>query len=232
MIRTLIESLYPLSGGGVGCLPMGSPLHDDISRRGSKGSGRAEVPLEPQERFQDSSPKQMRVRSKRIRCPSIENTAHHEAGHAVVALHFGFPIKSVSILPDEDSLGKLLRPSLMMLSDYHDQRKLRRIVRESIIVSYAGFEAERIYDPGADESFAADDFNQAWNLPREHNVPINGCQSIGDDVYEAYLNRQRRETRRLVRKLWPAIRALAQELLKRKSLTAVIAQRIALPFLP
>ena len=41
------------------------------------------------------------------------NTAYHEAGHAVVALHFGVHVKSVDIIPvpDEDSVGFCLTSS-------------------------------------------------------------------------------------------------------------------------
>jgi ATP-dependent Zn protease len=37
--------------------------------------------------------------------PSNEATAHHEAGHAVVALALGRPVHQVSILPDRLRLG-------------------------------------------------------------------------------------------------------------------------------
>ncbi len=42
---------------------------------------------------------------KRIK--ALESTAHHEAGHAVAAYQLGQPIKSVTIIPDDDSLGSV-----------------------------------------------------------------------------------------------------------------------------
>lgn len=38
--------------------------------------------------------------------PTLKQTAWHEAGHAVVAWHQGFTVELVSILPDEESLGR------------------------------------------------------------------------------------------------------------------------------
>ena len=42
---------------------------------------------------------------KRIK--ALESTAHHEAGHAVAAYQLGQPIKSVTIIPDDDSSGSV-----------------------------------------------------------------------------------------------------------------------------
>lgn len=84
---------------------------------------------------------------------------------------------------------------------------------------YAGFEAERCFNPDADGTFSGWDCDQAWDLPREFELPIRGCSHIGDEAYQRYLERLRKQSRSLVRKHWGLIRILAQELLESKTMT-------------
>ena len=51
----------------------------------------------------------MRKRSKK----QLEATAYHEAGHAVRAYRYDIKIKSVTIKPDEDSLGRITSDNLL-----------------------------------------------------------------------------------------------------------------------
>ena len=146
------------------------------------------------------------------------STAYHEAGHAVAVLVYGLPINTITIRETEDSFGHVLKPSPMMFEV--GKRKRNQIVRQYIVSSYAGYEAERRFDPErADEGLSQDDLNNAWNLPREWELPIRGCSYIGDEAYERYLDRQQRQARALVTKHWRFVEMLAQALLERETLT-------------
>ncbi len=147
----------------------------------------------------------------------LKSTAYHEAGHAAALLVYGLPFDTVTIEETEDSRGHILKPSPMMFEV--GKRKRNQIVRQYIVSTYAGFEAERHFDPDADEGLSQDDFNNAWNLPREWELPIRGCSYVGDDVYERYLARQRQHARGLVRNHWNLVEILAKELLEFGSLS-------------
>lgn len=44
--------------------------------------------------------------------PSIDRTAIHEAGHAVIDVIHGLAVNSVTILPDDETCGKNSGPSV------------------------------------------------------------------------------------------------------------------------
>jgi len=149
---------------------------------------------------------------------SVQSTVYHEAGHAVAASVQGLPTNKVTIRETQDFWGQVTHPSVLML-ETSGKRDQNQVVRQYVIMLYAGFEAERCFNPDADEALSGGDFDQAWNLPREFRLPIRGCSYIGDEVYERYLERLRKQARSLVRKHWGLIRILAQELLERKTMT-------------
>ena len=149
---------------------------------------------------------------------SVQSTVYHEAGHAVAASVQGLPTNKVTIRETQDFWGQVTHPSVLML-ETSGKRDQNQVVRQYVIMLYAGFEAERCFNPDADEALFGGDFDQAWNLPREFRLPIRGCSYIGDEVYQGYLERLRKQARSLVRKHWGLIRILAQELLERKTMT-------------
>lgn len=164
------------------------------------------------------------------------NTAYHEAGHVVVSVALGFPIDKVTIKRHRDPLwgvflGETARPGLRTLEGAAEPREFRRMVRDSIISTYAGFEAELICDPGANPKHAKHDWDEAWSAPSHYSVFPRGCRQVGDEVYEAFLLRQRQTARLLARKHWRAIEAVAEALLRRGTLSGEEVQAIALPFL-
>jgi len=158
----------------------------------------------------------------------LKRTAYHEAGHAAVLLVYDLPFDSVTIKPTEDSTGgsrgHILKPNPMMFEG--GKRERNQIVRQYIVSAYAGFEAERCFDPNADEGLSEEDFSNAWNLPRDWDLPIKGCSYIGDEVYEQYLARQRQQARALVRKHWALVERLAQALLERETLSGEQAESL------
>jgi ATP-dependent Zn protease len=75
---------------------------------------------------------------------SIERTAYHEAGHAVLAHFLGVGLKHVSIIANEDSSGHILDGGEFS----EETEEMRHHAEEAFwlcmaIVRYAGAEAER-----------------------------------------------------------------------------------------
>jgi ATP-dependent Zn protease len=160
---------------------------------------------------------------------SLESTAFHEAGHVVVALHFGFAVKSVTVIPDDDTVGKMEHPSFIAY-DFDDRRDQHQAMREGIVSLLAGYQAELLVDPSAEDWHAGADEQAAWELMLQY--PVRRAAYVGDETYARYYERYRRDARQLVTRLQPAIQLVAGELLKCKTLTGdeVMALVEALPW--
>ena len=72
-----------------------------------------------------------------------EQTAYHEAGHAVATIVQGLTVNKVTIRRRGDYLGVCVEPGVVMYKSY-TRRERRQIARAVIIGCYAGIEAERL----------------------------------------------------------------------------------------
>ena len=126
---------------------------------------------------------------------------------------------AVSIVRDGDALGHLYSPPVLGYEG-SSRRERRAIARDSIIGCYAGMQAERIYDKNAKDSGGYDD-RTAFELSCDYAVtPRRGSRNVDDEQNLAYLETLRTKSRKLVKRHWPVVQALAAELLKRKRLDA------------
>jgi len=144
-------------------------------------------------------------------------TAYHEAGHAVADTVLGLHVTNVEIVRRKDTLG---RSSSLGILRYEggSRREQRSIARDAIISAYAGVEAQRLVE--TPEVYADDaDRNNAFWLSRTYCVMPRNCSYVGDDSHVAYLERLRTEAKRLVRREWTKIEAVATELLAKRKLT-------------
>lgn len=80
---------------------------------------------------------------------SIEKTAHHEAGHAIVCVHFRVPLHSITIAPNDaqGTLGcvhhdTLLRGIEMYGGNLSDEEMVK--VQQDFVIALAGVNAERL----------------------------------------------------------------------------------------
>ncbi len=83
------------------------------------------------------------------RTKGLESTAYHEAGHAVVAFELEIPFESVTIAPDEESVGSMIyQRRLQKLDDYGSISARRRATLEAHVrVLIAGWIAEKRFNP-------------------------------------------------------------------------------------
>ncbi len=91
---------------------------------------------------------------------SIEKTAYHEAGHAVAAFYYKRRFIKISIIPDPESLGRVIYPESYWKWFHLDKNstRFRARIEEEILKKFAGEVAERI-------ASKSDNLNR----PREHN---------------------------------------------------------------
>jgi hypothetical protein len=146
-----------------------------------------------------------------------ETTAYHEAGHAVAMYLLGRRFSKISILPDEDSEGRVTLPDSYWEpfgpdSIYAGATK-DRILTE-VMIGLAGQVA--VYNLTARQDYArmgsVDDLWGADLLARWV------CSSHGET--DAYLDRLRIRTRNLLlrRAHWAAVEALAKALLEQEEM--------------
>ena len=121
----------------------------------------------------------MRKRSKQ----QLEATAYHEAGHAVLAYHYGYKIKSVTIKRGEDSLGKMVADGLLkgLRPDIEITPYGRDKMEKHIRVSMAGIIAQKLYNKRSVRAGHDDgDRQSACGLLDYLTPPVNA------DVYKKY----------------------------------------------
>jgi len=162
-------------------------------------------------------------------------TAFHEAGHAVVALYFGYLFHEVSILPsaEHDSYGHVTHAP-PLLYDCRNAREQKTLARQMILSAYAGLPSQRLVQPAAPDFYGDADDDNALSLSCDYHVfpRRRSVGFIGDGMHVAYLGRLKREARRLVSMLRTPIEKLAEALLDRTTLTGKEADEMVRPLLP
>jgi ATP-dependent Zn protease len=139
--------------------------------------------------------------------------AYHEAGHAVVAFNERVAIHSIKIAICRDYAGRVIRanPYQSIKLNIDNTLRARNRVRAVVRVLLAGFMAQKMKDPNSyrshhdktDRQTAADLILRIAS-PKTPNVSL---KVLGDEVRDT-LSAQ-----------WYQVEALAQELLKQRTLS-------------
>lgn len=142
---------------------------------------------------------------------SNASTAHHEAGHAVVAHLEGLGIRRVTIVPTEEMRGHVLRTPLPKDFEPDDlDNRTRNLIEAHARVSLAGHIAQKRAFPrshrGDEEDFSA---------------AVRGVSFLAGDneMLEAYLHLLHLQTKAMVKTNWFLVEAVAQALLEQKTLS-------------
>jgi hypothetical protein len=148
------------------------------------------------------------------RLTSVEKTAYHEAGHVVAAIYYKRRFIKVSIIPDDESLGRVIYPDSYWKGFLLDKgtTKTRARIEEEILKKFAGEVAEKI---ASKSSFLTH--------PREHNRRARELASLvcGSkqelDAFVRWL--WKREVYLLQDPCrWAAVESLAKALLEKKEI--------------
>jgi len=154
-------------------------------------------------------------------------TAYHEAGHAVIAYARGFGCYSVSIVPDDESLGRFrLKPfEEAIRPDCEVDARTERLTCRLIVVTMAGLAAELRLTGEENWEGAADDKQMAVN----RCANLRGAPDEFAKLFSELLGQAKVEVSRT--RKWSAIRRLAAELLGSHEIPGKDIERIIDPIL-
>lgn len=142
-----------------------------------------------------------------------EAIAYHEAGHVVAAWWCKLPIRSASIVQDDESWGRVLLGGFpkWFHPDIATDLRHRDLCERRAIVFLAGAAAEARYR-------GRKQWWQGAGRDLRNAASILDYIVGGPDEADAYLNLVRVWATSLVSNQWSAIEAVAHELLKRNQL--------------
>jgi hypothetical protein len=158
-----------------------------------------------------------------VREKDLEDTAHHEAGHAVAAWWLGQLKKRdlVTIIPDPrtGSLGHLRNPPRFLSemeessgnSGYRDRMVLQ--AEKFVVVCLAGNAASCRHRKMKKRRYLA-----GGRSDREQAVEVLGRLARGEEL-TAYFHLLQLRAENLVARFWPEVESVAKRLLSEKTLT-------------
>lgn len=139
----------------------------------------------------------------------LEDTAHHEAGHAVAAVELRKPLRYVTIEPGDDSLGHVMfqKWKASFRPDFDADLRTRLLCENSVIVYLAG--------PIAGAHFCGRKRWRSADGDIDNAVSMIEYMSGGPDEANAYIEWLAVRSRMFVcsEVHWPQIEAVARELL-------------------
>ena len=145
---------------------------------------------------------------------SDKDTAHHEAGHAVIGCVYGRPPSSVTIVRNGPAAGKAeFDPDIPNFArSYLNQSPQKRAYTEARVVGeLAGSAAHDLFRPGRTPD-QGDEHDLRW-----------AKELIGELVswedHDKYLEQARAKAKQLLTNNWEWVQAIARALLERKTLS-------------
>lgn len=143
--------------------------------------------------------------------------AYHEAGHAVIAEHYGIVVDHLSIASD------LAGDPGGYTAFRGTTRKMSRTVfaERAAVISFAGFFAEMRHNSNTIWSGCEDDFETA-----HRSLAAAGRLSTDKQETEKTLLRLENRSWQLVNRFWPTIDAVAQVLLKEEEISGTRLKKI------
>ncbi len=116
-----------------------------------------------------------------------EPLAYHEAAHAVAMWKLHYGIESISIDPDERTLGHTRPARAYDLESARHRRGRRYIVEQNAIVLHAGSVAEQLLRPGRKPTAAAIDHDriheEMFRVEDDGSIHITWCNYLWQRTY-------------------------------------------------
>jgi hypothetical protein len=145
-------------------------------------------------------------------------TAHHEAGHAVVRWALEQKFKYVTIKPEEGALGHVLKFRSRLTEVSSKNAILLHVICESVI-GYAGQIAQQKHK-GKVATFRRRNSNPQWCADNDEadNLAINWL-GYSFETLDAFQQYTFASAEGIVARQWKSIQAVAAALLERETLT-------------
>lgn len=147
--------------------------------------------------------------------------AYHEAGHTVMAKLNRIRLKSISIVPDEKSLGRVIHAPIWngTTPDYDVSRESEMKMQRRVKTLFAGRLAEQLYEEQKGLTHQNLDSDTQDN---EQALQFVSYFCGTDDEVDAYLKLLHIRTRNEITEeyTWNALEKLAQRLFKKKTISA------------
>lgn len=209
-------------------------LEDKTLRAGETSRGRTDYDLCP-EGLKALEATRKRADKRR------QQTAYHEAGHAVMAEYLGYPVRKVSIVP-EGNIGGYCSIEALPWNEFKDE-EVRTHAMSNILICFAGHAAESLFNrhhaPHTIDYIASNgggsDCEKAWRLSPIVLGELDADatreeQETYQKVCRSYLDYQVARAYKLIRSkpLNNAIKVLANELLGWDELTGNEAREVML----
>ena len=141
------------------------------------------------------------------------STAYHEAGHAVIAYHVGVKIQTVTIVPDGEYLG-LCRHAKVIRGRYpeaDDSDRTRLRMEKHGMIALGGPIAQRLYNPRSVRRYhASSDYRSVADVALR-------VSSGSTEQAEAWMTWLEIRTSDALRLRWVVVKALAEELMERRT---------------
>ncbi len=141
-------------------------------------------------------------------------TAYHEAGHAVVCQRLGFRVQRVTIVPSVTFAGQCTHENILRGIDveFDGSDRCRIRIEKLIMVCLAGMQAQRMWRPRSVRNYhAASDHRAAVDMALR-------CNGSGPQA-TAHLKWLSIRTESILKFLWPAVEAMAEDLLRDGTIT-------------
>lgn len=152
-------------------------------------------------------------------------TAYHEAGHAVMAQLCGQHVTEVEIIGDEEHAGTVQsrRLSEEQPSECDPSIPTAPIERRLLCVA-AGMVAEAVAGGKSSWDESSEELDEVVRLAMR---VVGDCERV-----IPFLEVVREHTEDILRQDWPAVEALADELMERRRMTGEEVRRLLTPLLP
>jgi hypothetical protein len=150
----------------------------------------------------------------RAKSDNLAQTAHHEAGHAVAAFYQGIRIRHVTIVPTKDALGHVKNHKVLWATNgmFDDSPRGVDRAERHIICLFAGPIAQRKFRRASRWRRAG-----GQDFPAATELLVRICDE-DDECQRLYSKLLWRRAELLVKFYWKDIKAVARELLKRRTL--------------
>lgn len=170
----------------------------------------------------------------------LEQTAIHEAGHAVVGYVLKLPYEELALTHDtvdeSGAYGHAISPNPQYGYEHASRRERNKAMRDACTACCAGLAAEHVFfgvPLSTDNKYAQGDFSNIIELERDGlRIPRKSGGTVGDEETWRYISRLLLKAKKLVNRHRNEIQLLADALVKARKLSKDDVARLLSKLIP